>query len=232
MPVRHTPAGGFALPPTGCRVSVSEPSRECFRRVNSVGPACERSGRRRYHLGSRQRRETSVNGQPSDPGAPLSTLRGAGVAVDARRVGQVVVAVVLTTLVAVAAALFVAGADKNAQVTELRLHGVRVPVTVTSCIGLLGGSGSNAAGYACRGAYSYQGRRYAEAIPGDVERTPGSTLVAVIAPDDPGLLSTPAAVRDEHASWRVYLAPGILAVLAAALAALAGTRWRRARRAR
>jgi hypothetical protein len=147
-------------------------------------------------------------------GAPLSALRGAGVTVDARRVGRAIVALCLATLGIVSIILFVAGADKNAQINELRTDGVAIKVTVTRCIGLLGGSGSNAAGYACRGTYTFRGHRYDEAIPGNVNLAPHSKVPVIIAPNDPGLVSTVDAVRDGRPSWRVFIAPAVLALLA------------------
>jgi len=156
-------------------------------------------------------------------------LRGASVGtLDSRRVGRAVAALCMVGLVVTAVVLAVAGADKNAQITRLRDHGVSVQVTVTGCLGLLGGSGSNPAGYECRGAYRAEGRRYVEDIPGTGLRRPGSTLRAVIDPDDPALLSTPAILATEHASWRVYVVPGALLLVVIAGGAVALWRARRA----
>ncbi|MGH9046517.1 MAG: hypothetical protein ACRDVW_04300 [Acidimicrobiales bacterium] len=119
----------------------------------------------------------------------------------------------LAIVAVISVILFVAGADKNAQITGLRTRGVPIQVTVGGCRGLLGGSGSNAAGYACRGEYRYGGRRYDEAIPEDVHLAPGSNIQGVIAPNDPALLSTAAALREEHGSWRVFITPGVLALI-------------------
>jgi hypothetical protein len=151
--------------------------------------------------------------KPTHPGAPLSALRGAGVSVDVHRVGRVAIALCVATLAIVAVVLFVAGAKKNAQINELRTDGVTVKVTVTGCVGLLGGSGSNAAGYACRGTYTFRGHRYDEAIPGNVNLIPHSTLPVVIARGEPGLVSTVEAVRADHTSWRVFIVPAVLALL-------------------
>jgi hypothetical protein len=138
------------------------------------------------------------------------TLRGAGVGADVRVVGRVVVGVVVGSLAVVAVVLFVAGADKNAQITNLRQHGVPVEVRVTTCRGLLGGSGSNAAGYACRGSLTVDGRRYVEAIPGSTLHASGTTVRAVAARGDPALLSTFGILANEHASWRVFILPSVL----------------------
>jgi hypothetical protein len=147
-------------------------------------------------------------GESSDQ--PLTILRGAGVDIDPRRARQWVVGVCMVLLFVVAMILLVAGIEKNSQADTLTNHGVAVNVKVTGCLGLLGGSGSNGAGYACKGTYIYQGRHYGKDIPGNSRLVPGSTIRGVIAPGDPGLLSTPAEVAAQQASWSVFVAPGVL----------------------
>lgn len=150
------------------------------------------------------------------------TLRGAGVEVDVRRAVRVAVRTSLIVVANLTAALLAAGARKNAEITELREHGVRVEVTVSKCLGVLGGSGSNKAGYACRGTYAVGGHRYVEAIPGAGFDAPGAKVPAVTARSDPGLISTASDVVSEHASWRVLALPSVpLFALALALALLA-----------
>ncbi len=144
---------------------------------------------------------------------PVATLRGAGVNADARRVGMVVVAACLLALAGVTIGLFVAGASKNAQITSLRTHGVPVEVTVTKCHGLLGGSGSNAAGYACRGTFEIGGHRYDEAIPGYGLLPPGATIRGVAVPGNPPLFTTAGAAAAEHPSWKVFVVPTVLLVV-------------------
>jgi hypothetical protein len=153
---------------------------------------------------------------PSDGGAaaadgPVGTLRGAGVDVDARTVATV------------------AGARKNSQIDELRSRGIPVSVTVTTCLGLLGGSGSNPAGYSCQGTFVLDGRRVTDPVPGLAEHAPGDVLHLVTVASDPGLVATPSVLATEHASADVYLAPAVLVVVAAAVGA--GWVWVR-RRAR
>ena len=102
-----------------------------------------------------------------------------------------------------------------------------VSVTVSGCQGLLGGSGSNPAGYACKGSYTFNGHQYVRAIPGVTLLHSGSVIQGVIVPTDPGLLSTPSAVAGQQASWRVFIAPAILlAVVAVALGVLLARRRR------
>jgi hypothetical protein len=130
--------------------------------------------------------------------------------VDARKVGRVLVALGLAALTAVIVVLVVAGVHRNAQINRLHQHGVTVVVTVSKCIGLLGGSGSNAAGYDCRGTLTLRGNHYNEAIPGSTFRARGSTFRAVTVPGDPALLSPVHAVATEHASGKVFILPAIL----------------------
>ena len=134
----------------------------------------------------------------------------------------------LLAMAASAIALFVAGVDKNAQITELHSRGIAVEVRIIGCVGQLGGSGSNAAGYACTGSYVVDGRRYVASIPGDTLREPGTSVRAVSVASDPQLISTAAIVAGERASSRVFIAPIVLSALVAL--ALFGFALGRARR--
>jgi len=149
---------------------------------------------------------------------PITTLRGATVDVDAGRVGLAVAGICLLALVATIVVLFVVGIQKNAQVDLLRHRGVPVEVTVSGCLGLMGGSGSNLAGYDCRATFLLAGHRYSDAVPGSELYSPGARLKAIVVPEDPALLSTPRAMASEHASGRVFVLPSALLV-ALALAA-------------
>jgi uncharacterized SAM-binding protein YcdF (DUF218 family) len=151
------------------------------------------------------------------PDQPVTTLRGATVDVDLRLVARVVVGVSLVTLVVLAVILLVAGLHTNSQINRLRQDGVPVSVKVTNCAGLLGGTGSQNAGYVCTGTYLVNGTRYVQNIPGTAVLYPtGSTIQGVVVPSDPKLLSTKAQVDAQHASARVLLVPAILILVAVA----------------
>ncbi len=156
----------------------------------------------------------------------VGVLRGAPVEVDVRRVTRVAVGLGLAGLAVVAGVLLVAGYQKNSQIDNLRAHGVPVELTVTKCQGLMGGSGSNLAGYDCSGTYTVGGHVFTEDIPGNTLHAPGTTVRGVIVPADPALFSTPATVDSEHASWTVYLVPAVLLALLAVLLALVAVRTR------
>ena len=122
----------------------------------------------------------------------------------------------------------VVGVHKNHQIDELHDQGVAVNVTITSCQGLLGGSGSNGAGYACRGSYELGGRHYDEQLPGTALHAPGTVIRAVAVPADPALVSPVSVVDSEHSSASVFILPAVLfAVLVALVVVLLLRRRRR-----
>ena len=120
---------------------------------------------------------------------PLSTLRGAGVNYDARKVGWVAVGLCLVTLAVLVVIFTVAGVHRNSQINRLHHDGVPVTVTVTHCLALMGGSGSNAAGYSCSGTFTVHGRHFTESLPGTSFHAVGSSLPAIVVPNDPALVS-------------------------------------------
>jgi hypothetical protein len=162
------------------------------------------------------------------PDGSVMTLRGAGVDVNVRRVIPYVIGACLVALTVAIVAFTVAGIQKNDQANSLRHHGVVVEATVSGCIGLMGGSGSNLAGYACRASFTLDGHRYDESLAGNPTPVTGSKFRAVTVPGDPALLATVAAVAGEQASWRVFIVPAILLiVLALTIVALLSFRARR-----
>jgi hypothetical protein len=166
----------------------------------------------------RRTRWTPPGGEPGDR---VGQLRGAGVSVDARRVGQVAIGIVLVTLAVLAIVFTIVGIHTNQQDDRLHHDGVPVTFTVTGCLGLLGGSGSNAAGYSCRGTYTLDGRHYSGLrLPGDSFYRPGSTVAAVAVPGDPALVSPASIVATEHSSAGAFVLPAVLAASLLLLVAL------------
>jgi MYXO-CTERM domain-containing protein len=144
---------------------------------------------------------------------PLSTLRGAPVAVNVTLIKRIGVVLIILVLVGLIVGLTIGGVHRNAQVTRLKDQGVPVTVAVTQCEVLAGGTGANPAGYSCSGAFSIRGHRHVEVIGGTntFHRT-GQLVRAVVDPQDPALLSTATAVASEHSSTSVYVIPIILLV--------------------
>jgi hypothetical protein len=155
-----------------------------------------------------------------EPADRVGQLRGAGVSVDGRRVGQVAVGIVLVTLLVLSVVFAVVGIHTNQQNDRLHNDGVPVTFTVAGCLGLLGGSGSNAAGYSCHGTYTLGGKTYSEQLPGDSFHRPGSTVPAIAVAGDPALVSPASIVATEHSSAGVFVLPVILFVVLVALVAL------------
>lgn len=155
------------------------------------------------------------------PGDRVGQLRGAGVSVDAGRVGQVATGIVLVTLAVLAVVFTIVGIHTNQQDDRLHNEGVPVTFTVTGCLGLLGGSGSNAAGYDCRGSYTIDGKHYAGVqLPGAAFHRPGSTVAAIAVPGDPALVSPASIVATQHSSAGVFVLPAVLGVILLVLVAL------------
>ena len=163
---------------------------------------------------------------------PLSHLRGAGVQVDARRVARVVLAIVVVTLLVLSVVFFAGALRKNNQISALRARGVTVTAQITGCRGLLGGSGSNQAGYSCKGTYKFHAqdpKSYTVTIPGNELRRQGSTVAVVTLRDDPQLVETADRLATEHASFGAFVPSIVLFLGVLALGGLAARSWRRAR---
>ena len=188
--------------------------------------------RPRYDLRIARAPDNPDAGDPDTQGEPLSTLRasGSGPGVDTRAVARVAVGLLLIGLTVVVVILFVAGVQKNSQITRLHRQGVVVTITSSGCQGLLGGSGSNPAGYACRGSFTLAGRRYNENIPGNSLHPPGELIRGVSVPGDPALVTTARILAGEQASWRVYIVPTVLLIVLVGLGLLVGSAVRKGRR--
>lgn len=183
-----------------------------FAGITPVLPACEQARPRCAAAAGRYHR--AIVEQPfHTENAPVARLRGAAVEIDRRRVALVLGVVSALALVVAGAVLLAAGIRKNAQIDDLRAHGVPVVVTVTTCTGQVAGSGSNPVGYTCRGTFRFGGRLVEDQLPGTEGHTPGDRLDLVTAADDTGLLATAAQVAHDRASATVFVAP--VALLAA-----------------
>jgi hypothetical protein len=162
------------------------------------------------------------------PQGQIMTLRGAGVEVTSRQVRRVLSGLCLITLAVLVIVFTVVGADKNGQINRLRHQGVAIEITVSACRGLLGGSGSNEAGFACQGTFALGSHRYRGSIPGDTLYPPGSRIRGVSVPGDPSLFTTPRLLAAEHASWRVFILPAVLLAILVLLGAVLVLRGRTA----
>jgi uncharacterized membrane protein len=156
-------------------------------------------------------------------------LRGAPVEVNARRVVQIVSVLMAVTLAALSITFFLSGMHRNTAASNLRLHGVTVSVTTTTCVGELGGSGSNLADYRCQGTFLLNGHRFDTTIPGHQFRATGSAATFITAKNSPGFLATPRDVNRERASWHVYVLPFVLLVFLIVFVSILARRRRKER---
>jgi hypothetical protein len=155
-------------------------------------------------------------------------LRGAPVEVNTQKVTQFVSALIVATLTVLTVTFFLSGVHRNADVVNLQRHGVSVAVTVTTCNGELGGSGSTLAQYRCEGTFFLSGHRHHDTIPGHSFRATGSTVTFVTAKNSPGLLATTFEVKSEKTTLNVFILPSILLVaLIGFVAVVARSRSRR-----
>jgi uncharacterized membrane protein len=171
--------------------------------------------------------ETGATGAPVDadhghePVDRVGTLRGAGVGgVDTRRLGRILIGLIMATLAVLVVVFTVVGVHHNQQDDRLHHDGLPVTFSVSGCLGLLGGSGSNAAGYSCRGSYTLDGQTYRVRLPGNDFHRPGAQVPALAVPGDPTLVSPVSLARTERSSAGVFLVPVILFVILVLLVTL------------
>lgn len=108
---------------------------------------------------------------------------------------------------------FISATNDNARIERLKHHGVAVAVTVTSCVGNIGGSGSNSAGYSCHGSYRLNGVDYREIIGSKTTSSSAGTKVRAVAdPARPSTIELASYVHASSSSASVYLVPSLLAL--------------------
>jgi hypothetical protein len=163
------------------------------------------------------------------PSHDVVSLRGP----EAQRLGGrfwTVVGVLVLVVVAVFIVVsFISAVNDNSRMERLKTHGIPVVVTVTSCTGNIGGSGSNAAGYTCYGRYRVHDERYRAIIGSKTTFSATGTRVHGVAdPLHPRTIELTSAVAAWSRSSSVYVMPSVLAGLFIGLALLI-TRTRRSR---
>ncbi len=143
----------------------------------------------------------------------IATLRGAHAAPTSRgpwRIAESFMGLVAATLLTVS---FISAASTNARITRMQSHGIHVEVTVTNCVGQIGGSGSNNAGYVCQGTYRARNTQYHETIGSMTTFAPfGASVAAVADPAKPSTITLAAALRHSSASDGAYLVPSALSL--------------------
>jgi len=143
-----------------------------------------------------------------------ASLRGPGARNVDGRFWFVAGAALLAVFAVIIVVSFISATNDNARIDRLKDHGVAVRVTVTSCVGNIGGSGSNAAGYTCHGSYSVHGVRYDEVIGSKTTfSTTGTHVRAIADPERPSTIEVASSVAKSSSSHSVYLVPSLLTLL-------------------
>lgn len=150
---------------------------------------------------------------PSEP-RDVSSLRGPEAQPIGRNFWLVAGMLLIVVLAVIVTVSFISATNDNARIDRLKFHGVTVVVTVTNCVGNIGGSGSNGAGYTCRGEYDVKGVAYHEVIGAKTTlSTAGSTVRGVADPNRPSTIELASAVDSSTASPSAYVVPSLLALV-------------------
>jgi hypothetical protein len=155
------------------------------------------------------------------PGHRVASLRGA----EAASLGRhfwVRAATIGLAFFAVAIALsFASTLNDHSRIDRMKAHGVPVSVAISNCVGNMGGSGSNVAGYVCRGTYTVDGKKYNEIISSMTTfATPGSRVSAIADPSQHGYVALASAIQHSSSSSAAFVVLIILTVILMLLAAL------------
>jgi hypothetical protein len=145
-----------------------------------------------------------------------SYVRGGGAGSNGPRMIQLFLGACFLTLAALVITLVVQAAGENARADGLHRHGVPVTATVTGCLGVASGTGITVAAFDCKATFVQAGRTHTEVLRGSTALLQtGATISAVVAPGDPGSLSTVAAAAQagDRSPWARYTAAGITLVV-------------------
>ncbi len=159
----------------------------------------------------------------------VASLRGAQAASLGRRFWLRAATVGLIVFAVALAVSFVSALNDHSRIDRMKAHGLPVSVTVSNCVGNMGGSGSNVAGYVCRGTYAVEGVKYDEIISSMTAfASPGTHVRAIADPSQHGYVALASAVRNATSSPSAFVVLVILAVVLFILVALLLRLWRRA----
>ncbi|MCU1364018.1 MAG: hypothetical protein JWM55_1846 [Acidimicrobiaceae bacterium] len=126
----------------------------------------------------------------------VASLRGAQAASLGRRFWLRAATVGLVAFAVALALSFASTLNDHARLDRMKAHGVPVVVTVSNCVGNMGGSGSSVAGYVCRGTYDLGGVTYHEIISSMTTfASRGSHVAAIADPSQRGYVALASAVK-------------------------------------
>jgi len=162
-----------------------------------------------------ERPGTQATLSPSTPPSDhVASLRGPEVVTIGRKAWYRLVAVGLVLSFAALIVSVVSTAHDNSRIARMKTHGIAVSVTVTRCIGNLGGSGSNGAGYTCHGDYSIAGTTHHELIGSMTTFAASGTKVNGVAdPSKPTTVILASALKKSTTSPATYFPAGFMAIV-------------------
>jgi hypothetical protein len=157
----------------------------------------------------------------SSSGDRVASLRGAQAASLGRHFWLRAATVGLVLFALAIALSFASTLNDHSRLDRMKAHGVPVSVTITNCVGNMGGSGSNVAGYVCRGTYAIDGVKYNEIISSMTTfASPRSRVRAIADPSQHGYVALAAAIKSASSSSAAFVVLIILTVVLILLAAL------------
>ncbi len=150
--------------------------------------------------------------QPTEEtsGQRVGTLRGAGVDIDRRRGRAHRRSASCSSPWLRRARPLRRGGPQEQPDRPTAQPGIPVEAKVVACLGLLGGSGSNAAGYACHATYVVGGHRYDEIRPRCRRCSNQGRRSKSSWPPATRACSPPRPCCRRAASWHVFILPGVL----------------------
>lgn len=158
----------------------------------------------------------------------VAPLRGPAVVNVGRTPWLVAGALGLLALSAIVVVSFLSAVNDHARLHRLQSAGIDVSIKVLNCTGNIGGSGSNSAGYTCRGSYRVDHVAFNELIGDKTTLSPaGATLSGVVDPAKHSTVVLASAIKNAHASLVNFVTPLVLALL---VVVLARALWRVTRR--
>ncbi len=170
-----------------------------------------------------EQRAASVVGERARREPHVVALRGPTPADIGRNHWLLAAVLGLVVLAASIVVSFTSAVNANSTIVRMQTHGIPVTVTVGDCIGNIGGSGSNSAGFTCHGSYRVAGVAFHEIIGSMSTFAKAGTIERGIAdPNRHNTVELASAVRDTSPSATAYIPSVVLAVLLGALTLLLG----------
>lgn len=159
-------------------------------------------------------RSDTSDAEQRDDSAGEGYIRGGGGIVDTRRLFRITVGSAIVTLAVLVIVLTIQAVHKNSRIEGLQRRGVPVDVTVTSCLGMLSGTGITVTSFQCSGSFILADRTYNAVIGGsNVNHAAGDVVKAVADPKHPTSISTASSLANAHPSWRAFIGPAVVFLL-------------------